>query len=106
LKIMYNFENWVKKKTQTSETGRRRRRRRRRRRLVVPRPGTTLSHLVIEPCGIPKPKPKQRFVSIPNLDRSSAWGFFGIGIPIAVRDGHSCSIWYYIFSLAPNAPEI
>jgi hypothetical protein len=29
-----------------SETGRRRRRRRRRRRFVVPRPGTTLSHLV------------------------------------------------------------
>jgi hypothetical protein len=39
LKILYAFEN--------SEMGSRRRRRRRRRwRFVVPRPGTTLSHLV------------------------------------------------------------
>jgi hypothetical protein len=41
LKIGYDFEH--------SETGRRRRRsrrRRRRRRFVVPRPGTTLLHLV------------------------------------------------------------
>jgi hypothetical protein len=45
LKIGYD----LKKKYQNSEMGRRRRRRiriRRRRRFVVPRPGTTLSHLV------------------------------------------------------------
>jgi hypothetical protein len=42
LKIGYDFENLVLKDL-NSETGRRRRRRRR---FVVPRPGTTLSHLV------------------------------------------------------------
>jgi hypothetical protein len=41
-KIGYDFKN-----DQNSQTGRRmRRRRRRRRRFVVPRQGTTLSHLV------------------------------------------------------------
>jgi hypothetical protein len=45
LKIGYDFENLVLK-DKNSEMGRRRRRRRRRRRFVVPRPGTTLSHLV------------------------------------------------------------
>jgi hypothetical protein len=44
LKIGYDFENLVLK-DQNSEMGRRRRRRKRRR-FVVPRPGTTLSHLV------------------------------------------------------------
>jgi hypothetical protein len=43
LKIGNDFENLVLK-DKNSETGRRRRRRRRR--FVVPRPGTTLSHLV------------------------------------------------------------
>jgi hypothetical protein len=47
LKIGYDFENLLLK-DENSETGRRRRRRRRkrRRRFVVPRPGTTFSHLV------------------------------------------------------------
>jgi hypothetical protein len=45
LKIGYDFENLILKDS-NSETGRRRRSRRRRRRFVVPRPGTTLSHLV------------------------------------------------------------
>jgi hypothetical protein len=42
---VYDFENLVLK-YKFFETDRRRRRRRRRRRFVVPRPGTTLSHLV------------------------------------------------------------
>jgi hypothetical protein len=44
LTIGYDFESLVLK-DKNSETGRRRRRRRRRR-FLVPRPGTTLSHLV------------------------------------------------------------
>jgi hypothetical protein len=53
LKIGYDFENLALKDL-SSETGRRkrRRRRRRRRRFVVPRPGTTLSHLAKIPSCI------------------------------------------------------
>jgi hypothetical protein len=51
----------------------------------------------VEYCGIPNPKPKPRFLLIPNLDRSSVWSFFGIGIPNAVRDGHSSSICHNHF---------
>jgi hypothetical protein len=51
-------------------------------------------NLGLEPCGIPKPKPKPRFILIPNPDRSLVRSFFGIGIPDAVWNEHSSSIWH------------